>query len=309
MPIAADRIDVHAHLLPGFLREALVAGGRAPSSGYFPDWSPAIALELMGRHGIATQILSASSPGVHFGDDAAARALARRTNELIARTVTDHPRNFGGFATLPLPDVAGALAELDYAFDILRMDGACLFASYSTGFLGDPVFEPILAALDARAAVVFVHPSAYGASPHPKLPWPAFMMEFLFDTTRAAVNLLFSGALDRYPRIRFILAHAGGVLPFLSWRLGVAPMISQALPRWSPERIAAGLRRFWFDTALSPGAATFGALDAVADPRRILFGSDWPWAAEPVTRATIEALVPRPGVDRANALELFPRLA
>lgn len=193
-----NRIDVHAHLLPAFLREALVQGGRAPSSGYFPEWSPEIALALMERHGIATQILSASSPGVHFGNDSAARALARRTNELIARTVADHPRRFGGFATLPLPDIDGTLAELDYAFDTLRMDGACLFASYANGFLGDAVFDPALAELDRRAAVVFVHPSAYGASPHAKLPWPAFMMEFLFDTTRAAVNLVFAGAFNAF---------------------------------------------------------------------------------------------------------------
>ena len=84
-------------------------------------------------------------------------------------------------------------------------------------------------------------------------------------------------------------------------------MISQALPRWSPERIAALVRRFWFDTALSPGAATMGSLAAVADPEKILCGSDWPWAAEPVTAATIKSLPTSAAIDRANALSLFPR--
>ena len=91
------------------------------------------------------------------------------------------------------------------------ISGVCLFASYGEKFLGDPQFDPVLEALNARAAVVFVHPALHPSSRKLDLPWPGFMMEYLFDTTRAAVNLVFGGALERFPRIRFVLAHAGGL--------------------------------------------------------------------------------------------------
>ena len=84
-----------------------------------------------------------------------------------------------------------------------------------------------------------LHPSSKGLA----LPWPAFMMEYLFDTTRAAVNLVFSGALDRFPRIRFILPHAGGVMPYFAWRLRSSPMIDKRLPQLSQDQVFAGFRR------------------------------------------------------------------
>ncbi len=93
------------------------------------------------------------------------------------------------------------------------------------------------------------------------------MMEYPFDTTRAAVNLAFGGALERFPRIRFVLAHAGGVLPFFAWRLSVAPMIDSRLHQHPPERIIGLFKRFWYDVALSPTPATMVSLSAVSDAR------------------------------------------
>ena len=163
--------------------------------------------------------------------------------------------------------IADAIAEIGYAFDALKFAGVCLFASYGEKFLGDARFDPVLAALNERDAVVFIHPAYHPSSRSLDLPWPGFMMEYLFDTTRAAVNLLLSGAIERFPRIRFILAHAGGVLPYFAWRLSVAPMIDPRLPQWPREKIFAGLRHYWYDNALSPGAQTMGALATVASTR------------------------------------------
>jgi predicted TIM-barrel fold metal-dependent hydrolase len=142
-------------------------------------------------------------------------------------------------------------------------------------------------------------------------------MEYLFDTTRAAVNLVFGGAVVRFPRIRFVLAHAGGLVPYFAWRLSVSPMIDARMPQISRAEIFARLRRFWYDVALSPSAETIGSLAAIAAPERIVFGSDWPFAN---TRVIAEALktyetsVPiseetRSAIDRGNALTLFPQLA
>jgi len=309
------RIDVHFHTIPGFYREAVYAAGSGPAIGRYPDWTPELALELMDASGIDMAITSLAQPGVQFAPTDGARVLARRCNEDAAGLIQRWPRRFSAFTTVPLHAIDDAVTEIQYGFDVLDFVGVCLFASYGEKFLGDPHFDPLLALLDERAAVVFVHPAYHPSSRTLDLPWPGFMMEYLFDTTRAAANLLLSGALDRFPRIKFILAHAGGVLPYFSWRLSVAPMIDPRLPQWPRERIFAGLRRFWYDNALSPGPQTMGALASVAAADRIVFGSDWPFAnARVVAEAIKDQTAPdflsparRLAIDRDNALALFPR--
>lgn len=303
-------------MAPGFYQEALRASGRAPTSGARVEWTPDAALGNMDAHGIAASILSISFPGVHFGDDRAARALARRCNELAAELGRRWPGRFGGFAVLPLPDMEGSLAELQFALDELELDGVILLASYAGKFLGDACFEPLLAELDRRGAAVLVHPGMHESSRSLELPWPGFMLEFVIDTSRAAVNLLFSGALERFRGINFILAHGGGVIPYISWRLALAPIISPLVPQWPQERIFAGLRHFWYDTALCAERHALPALLETAAPGRILFGSDWPYAPAEITGLSIQGLKDTPGVserlragiERDNALALFPRL-
>jgi predicted TIM-barrel fold metal-dependent hydrolase len=200
---------------------------------------------------------------------------------------------------------------------VLKLQGVCLFASYGERFLGDPYFDPLMEELDRRGAVVFVHPALHPTSRKLDLPWPGFMMEYLFDTTRAAVNLTFSGTTERFRRIAFVLAHAGGLMPYFAWRLSVAPMIDARLPQASPEEIIDRLGHFWFDTALSPMPQTLACLASVARPERIVFGTDWPFANAKVVAqamktygaATSVAGLQTAAIDRGNALALFPQLA
>lgn len=309
-----QRIDVHAHMAPAFYRQALQQSGRVSTAGTSVEWSEQLALEQMDAHGIAGAVLSISFPGVHYGDDAKARALARRCNELAAELAAKHPGRFGGFAVLPLPDMDGALAELAHALDTLKLDGVVLLASYDGKFLGDARYEPLLRELDRRKAVAFVHPGMHPSSRDLGMPWPGFILEFVVDTSRAAVNLLFSGALERFGNIRFILAHGGGVIPYLAWRLSVAPIISPLVPQWPQEKVFAGLRRFWYDTALCASRQALPALLETAAPERVLFGSDWPYAPAKVTALSIEGLRDAPisseqrgAIERENAVKLFSR--
>src|SRR5262249_57370565 len=131
----------------------------------------------------------------------------------------------------------GALDEVAYSLDVLEFDGVSLFASYGENFLGDPRFDPLLAMLNEYDAVVFVHPGLHPSSKGLALPWPAFMMEYLFDTTRAVVNLIFSRAIERFPRVHFILPHAGGLAPHFVWPLSVSPMIDPRLPQLSRAQV------------------------------------------------------------------------
>ena len=308
------RIDVHFHLIPPFYREAVYAAGRGPALGKYPDWTPELALEVMDAHGIEVALTSLAQPGVGFGSEADAQALARRCNDYAAGLVARWPTRFGAFGTVPMWSIKGALEEIAYSFDVLKFDGVSLFASYGENFLGDPRFDPLFAMLNERGAVVFIHPGLHPSSKGLALPWPAFMMEYLFDTTRAVVNLVFSRAIERFPCIRFILPHAGGLVPYFAWRLSVSPMIDPRLPRLSRDEVGAGLKHFWYDNALSPGEQAFGALDHVALPERVVFGTDYPFANPRVIAEMIKTYESgflsagrRAEIDRANALALFPR--
>jgi predicted TIM-barrel fold metal-dependent hydrolase len=313
---APHRIDVHFHVIPQFYAEAVYAAGSGPAIGRYPDWSPELALETMDRFGIEKALTSLAQPGVQFCKPAEAKALARRCNDYAAELSTKWPKRFGAFGTVSMWDVRDAVDEIGYAIDTLKFSGVSLFASYDGKFLGDAAFDPVMEALNARDGVVFVHPGAHPTNKLIDLPWPAFMMEYLFDTTRAVVNLMFGGALERYPRVKFILPHAGGLAPYFAWRLSVSPMIDKRLKQLSREEVLALLRRFWFDNALSPGAQTWGCLSNVAAPEQIVFGTDWPFANVRVTAEAmqtyeaLEAITPaqRAAIDRGNALRLLPQL-
>jgi len=312
------RIDVHHHILPALYTGTLATRGITGGGGVtFPAWDLASALAMLDRQGIATAVTSVSAPGVHFGDDRAARELARRCNEFSAQLVADHPTRFGAFAVLPLPDVKGALDELEHALDVLRLDGVVLLASQSDGrYLGDPLFEDLMAELDRRRAVAFVHPAVPKSSEALPLDIPGAALEFTFDTTRAALNLVWNGVVERRPNIRFILSHAGGTIPFLAHRIS----LFGALPA-ARERMRKGplhyLRTFFYDTALSASPHPLRSLQELVPPEQILFGSDYPFAPEPITKASVDGLAAYPGfdaaarakVERANALALLPTVA
>ena len=147
-------IDVHHHILPDFFfRETNDAhnpvGGIAP-----PPSDAGLMLSYMEEAGIDVAITSISTPGVHVGYDARARSLARRCNDRSAELMRAQPKRLGGFAALPLPDVDGALEELDYALDVLSLDGVVLFSNSNGVYLGDARFEPVFAELEDRKSVV-----------------------------------------------------------------------------------------------------------------------------------------------------------
>jgi len=312
------RIDVHFHIIPQFYQEAVKAAGFGPArrAGY-PPYSAELGLEVMDANGIATAITSVAQPGVHFLDAEAGRTLARRLNEHASELAVRFPRRYGAFSIIPMKDIGHAVAEIEFCLDTLKHQGVCLFASYGEKFLGDTYFDPVMEGLNARKAVCFIHPTLHPTSRTLDINLPGFVMEYLFDTTRAAANMIFSGTLDRYPDIKFILAHAGGTLPYFAWRLGATPQVDPTLPQWPRDKFEKALRHFWYDNALSCGATTMGALKTVADPNKILFGSDWPFVQAPLVAeevATHEAPglhsdTERAAIDRNNALMLFPERA
>ncbi len=291
----------------------MAAAGIAAGGGRdFPEWSPDDSLALMDRHGIEKAIVSISSPGLYFGDSRAARELARLCNEYSAELVRENPGRFGAFAALPLPDVDASLSELAYALDMLDLQGACLLTNYGGAYLGNPEFAELFDELNRRKCIVFIHPDVPQGSDSLGLSAPAFMVEFVIDTTRTVSDLLFSGTLERCPDIRFILSHAGGTIPYLALRLTLGQFLP-GLQDKVPQGVATYLRRLYYDTALSASPHALRSLQELVEPSQVLFGSDYPFAPELATIATIEGLRAYDGFDervlkeieRDNALSLF----
>ncbi|HUI98549.1 MAG TPA: amidohydrolase family protein [Xanthobacteraceae bacterium] len=315
-------LDVHHHVVLSEYEAALVRSGAAdPSRPLRRRVTPQQALDAMAELGIAAAVLNPlSAAGVHHGSDAHARYLTQTTNEALAQFASHAPDRLGFFAALPLPDLDGALHELAVALDELHADGVILLTSQNGWYVGDPAFDALYAELDRRGAVVFVHPAspAYVATLRLDL-WAAYV-EYPFETTRVAANLIYHGITSRYPGIKWILAHGGGVLPYLSVRLRLMEESDKNAPPFServPEGVAPHIRAFWFDVALVGGAAPMAALTEIADPARILYGSDWPYLQREFVRDQLADLMRLPqfaGDRRAalawrNAAGLFPRLA
>ena len=328
--VERHRVDLHSHHLVPSYKRALTERGivqfhRIP----VPDWSPELALRFMDAHDIGFQMLSVSDPGVLFvPDDAEATALARTVNDEVHAVVRAHPSRFAAFAVVNHRDVAGATAEAVRCLDELGMAGVGLLSNAGGRYLGDPAFTPLLAALDARKAWVFVHPSTVADDEKPAYSMPDFLAEYPFDTTRTIISLMFNGTFSAFPDIRWQFAHLGGTVPMLRSRLTTlaanAKVFGQVLgfPPGSLTLDEADANRllasFHYDTALTAGAPELSAARAMAGPRRILFGSDWPFSAMTFSDAVRD---PAPGlsevftnserrrIDRLNARAAFASVA
>ena len=309
------RIDVHHHVLPDFYIEAQRGAG-ITGTAYrgFPEWTPEKSLAVMEANDIDAAILSFTSPGIWFGDIAQTRDLARRCNDYLARLARDRPGRFGGFAFLPLPDIDAALAETRRALDDLGLDGIALLTSVDNRYVGDPDFEPLYAELDRRAAVAFVHPCYPAGTEAQGWNIPRMLIDYPFETTKVAVNLILNGVTTRWPNIRFILPHSGGTLPFLAHRIAIFDEATAFRDNY-PEGALACIRRFWFDTALSGDGTPLAALHDVADPSRILYGSDYPYVSENAVASETAGLdawtepARAQAVRRGNAETLLPQYA
>ena len=325
--VTPGKIDVHHHVYPPVFTEALQRNGGDPSGWYIPPWTVALDDDICTKHGITTAILSCTAPGPGIeSDPLAAATLARACNDFIFNLRASAPKNrFGFFASVPdlSADPSAVLSEISYALDTLQADGIILLTSYGSSppkYLGHPSFTPIWTALNARKAVVFIHPThAAGSSlVSPRLPQPAF--DYPHETGRTAIDLITSGTLQNHARdCKIILSHAGGTLPGLIDRVaGLMPFAPADINcGLSGEEILAGARRFWYDTALSSSKMNLGALRALLGEEgrgKVLFGSDFPNAPEESIGYFTGKLEEEGGgfwvIEelRGNAVGLFPRL-
>lgn len=290
----SGHIDVHHHAVPPGYRRALQRAGIETVAGVpFPAWQPDQSYERMATLGISRALLSLSAPGPSIGDRSDWPSVARDANAELAGLRDGDPARFGMLAALPLPDVDAALNEITHVYDTLQADGLIMLTNYHGVYLTDPLFEPVLSELDRRQAVVLVHPTIPVPLREHGLGRRPGVLEFTFDTTRVAADLIVNGALDRYPGIRWILAHLGGTLPFVSWRLSMVEMTPPGF--WSSVAAPGAtlrdyLRRFYYDTAMNAGPHQLALVAGQVGADRLLYGSDTPFGPDPFIDATTAAL-------------------
>lgn len=316
-------IDVHHHFVsPDFLKTLQSKQGHKVEglTSYFPlglwtNYSPARDIELMDKQGVATGMLSVTSPGVWFGDKEEARKLAREMNEYGARMASDYKGRYGLFALLPLPLLDESLREIEYAFDTLKADGVGILTSYGNHWLGDAQFRPVLDELNRRKAVVYTHPID---APCCQDLWPDVnptTLEFPTDTARTILSLLVTNSATRYADIRFIFSHGGGTMPAVIGRLGIggADTLNGVLSRTpEPNSRLFHLRRFYYDTAMSSNVVQMQALKTIAGTSQIVFGTDYPFGGDAAKHVQglescgLNAEELR-AIERENALRFLPK--
>jgi 6-methylsalicylate decarboxylase len=302
-----QRFDVHHHISPPVWVEALKKAGL--DSPPVVNWTPQRSLDDMDKAGVTTAIASPTQPGVGFLPPAEAAAVARASNEFAAKLAGDHKGRFGRFAQLPMPYVDETLKEIEYALDTLKADGVSFLTSYDDRYLGDPAFVPLWDELNRRKATVFTHPTDPKCCSANVAGFSPTYIEFGTDTTRTVASLIFNHTAERCPDINFIFCHGGGTLTALTDRFTVQMISNPKYKDFTGERVAAQLKRFYYDTAQASNPIAMASLTKLVEPTQIVFGSDYPYrtAAEHVKGlGGIFGAEDLAKIDHGNALRLLP---
>jgi aminocarboxymuconate-semialdehyde decarboxylase len=286
-------VDVHNHFYPPEYLDALRAGGSVvrittdregnPLLHYPGDYNVAVRghrdigyrQEVLEREGVTTQVLTLTTPGTHVESTTRAVELARLVNDAFARIVADRAPRFGALATLPLNDARASVTELRRAVEELRLPGAMLFSNVNGVALSDERFWPLYEAADGLGAVLHIHPTSPVGVEAMTDYWLMPLVGFPFDTTLAAAKLVFSGVAERFPRIRWVLSHLGGAVPYLAERLDRGYRAFRECRAHIEKPPSEYLKTWYYDTVNFDRRALALAVE-FAGARQVLAGSDYP---------------------------------
>lgn len=286
-------VDFHNHYYPPEYVAALAASESVVKVTYDDEGNPCVHYpgdynilvpghrdidyrqRVLDEHGVTTQVLSFTTPGVHVEPPEVAVRLATAINNSFARTVRERRGRFTALATLPLNDPAASVRELERAMKHLGLPGAMVFSNVNHVALADEAFAPLWKKADELGAVIYIHPTDPAGVEAMLDYWLMPLVGFLMDTTLAASKLVFSGVVARHPRIRWVLTHMGGAIPYLAERLDRGYRAFADCRRHIDRPPTEYLKHFYYDTVNFNPSAVRLALD-FAGPDRILAGSDYP---------------------------------
>lgn len=286
------KIDFQAHYLPPAYYDFLEEEGLFCPDGFpTPEWDETWQQEAMKELGISYALLSLSSPSLYTGDPSRSQKLARKVNEQGAEIVARAPGNLGFLATLPLPSVSSSVLEAEYCLDTLHADGVGLMTNYGGVYLGDRRLEELMAALDQREALAVIHPTQPAVvvpQVNEEISLPAF--EYFVETTRTFLNMVQNDTLRRYPRIKWVIPHAGAFLPILADRFeSFALMLRFADPDRRAD-IMEDMAHVYYDVAGFSEQKQVEMLLRNVDASHLLYGSDTPYTDITVCVGQAEAL-------------------
>jgi len=302
-------VDFHNHYYPPVYVDVLTSSTSAVDVTYDADGNPCVHYPgdynvlvpghrdiayrqgVLDEHGVTTQVLSFTTPGVHVETPALAVRLAAQINDAFAQAVRERKGRFTALATLPLNDPAASVRELERAMKDLGLPGAMVFSNVNHVALADECYEPLWKKADALGAVIYIHPTDPAGVEAMLDYWLMPLVGFLMDTTLAAAKLVFSGVVVRYPRIRWVLTHMGGAVPYLAERFDRGYRAFADCRKNIDRPPSEYLQRFYYDTVNFNPSNVRLALD-FAGPDRILAGSDYPHqiGSIPLMIETIEKL-------------------
>lgn len=286
-------IDVHSHFTCDEYLESLKRHGKENEDGFpTPKWSIEEHLQSMEKAGIEKSLISVSSPHFWYGDAKESAEISRALDECAAKYKRMYPDKIMFAAAPPVPDIEAAISEVNYAYDVLNADAVKLPSNADGIYLGDERYNPLFDTLNKRKAVVLIHPTApkkYPDGCFTSVPLPLF--EFIADTTRAVINLITSGTLEKYPNVKVIVPHCGSFLPNVIDRLSGITKVLAAKGIGEPVETKNSLNSLYFDIAGDALSSGIKILLTLTDENHILFGGDFPYTPSERIAGKVNALL------------------
>jgi len=296
------KVDIHCHLYPPAYLEKLQELDRSYTITPDSEGRPALWREGsrlvtfnskmtsieehivdMNRLGVDVQVLSVSIPNVYLANPDDALKLAEMANDYYVQISERYSGRIMGFASVPLPHVEHAISELNRALGSERLNGVILGDNINGRPLDSPEFRPFFKRANELDATIFLHPMTPPAVERLNEYSLAPLVGFIFDTTIAVERLVFSGMLDMFPRIKFILPHVGGAAPYLTGRWTIGWEAYEECRRFAPQPPISYLRRMYYDVVSLHQPTIRCAYDTVG-PGKLLLGSDYPHVIGDVSR-------------------------
>jgi 5-carboxyvanillate decarboxylase len=256
----------------------------------------------MDELGINRQLLLLTAPGVQVLERQVGTELAALSNDRLAAACRKYPERFSGLLAFAPQDVEGAVAEIERGMNTLGLAGAVINSHTKGRYLDEPQFAPILAALEANDAALYIHPTTPPTSwvaPYDARAFTGALAGFTHEVWMHTMGLIFSGAFDRHPKLRLVIGHMGEALPLLLYRFDWMQSNADGRPGLRGGQPAVKLKHkvshyfrnnIWITTSGVAWGPAIKFCQEVLGADRVLYAMDYPYQVSADEVASYDAL-------------------